>query len=784
MTYQRWFSFIFISLFTALATSVHAAAPVTVAQAAPTCIASAFSQSGGSGWYTMSLKITNNCSTAIDFQNSTITFQNTKNLSTSLWGDFGSLSYPDNTLQISSQPITTGGYLATLTLHFPTASWAKSKLPAGQSFTLHYGAPTADYLSNTVQIYTGTPVQTGEIDLTSNTAQPSGVTATTATIDILSNGQIISKVQLPWKGQQQVINLAAGNYSVQPESVTDTQGNVYQGSAIPSAIVLTANQKVSSTVTYQSVATLGSINVKTLTVPAEISGYSTNPSVTFTRADTSSSFVKSIPWNATTNVTQLPNQITYKFSTPVISYKGYNCSPTFTPTTLASSASAPQTTQLSYACVPMAQDKITINVSGLPSTLSSTTVIFTPNDTSNPITQTVNLTNGSGSATLLLNDGVIYKISSDSISGYSATFNPQPLTATPNGTENITWQKQTGGRIISYMTGWKTPPAATDVAAAGYTNIIVAFGVFSTSQPGQIVSAFDTITKSYIDSLHALGIKVSLSLGGASSGIANTTVDFHQALSKASSSTAFAQAFVKSVESFVTQYGFDGIDIDIESGLNAAGTFTNPTGDIAVLANIINQLHANNPALLISLVPQTANVAATSGFSATWGNYASLIMQTASSLSWVGIQLYNTGCMMGIDGICYDPNKTSSTDFSVAMATDLLANWPAKTTSGAYTGFQPYIAYLNPSQVVVGYPVVNSSGVADASPVTPVTTIKYAIQCLRTAKIGTGSCSNYVPPKAYPGIGGVFNWEISYDQSNAYQFAKGLKACVLQGNCS
>jgi len=777
---NQWICVIFTGLSIVFPGLVSAA---TTPQPAPSCVTAVFSNSSSSGWSNISLVIKNSCTSTIDFQNSTITFTNSKNLNASVWGTFNSLSYPSNTLQVTSQPATSG-YTSTITLQFPTGSWVNSKLAPNQSFTLFYGAPTPDYVANSVKIYTGTVIQTGEIDLSSNTVQPSGVTTTSATVDIVSGGQTISKVQLPWNGQLQITNLAVANYTIQPESVTDSLGNVYQGTATPSSISLTANQKISTVVSYTPVTTLGSINVQALALPSALSGYTTNPSITLTRTDTNASFVKTIPWNTTTTVSQLPNQITYSFSTPVITYNSNNCTATFNPSTLTSNASSPSTTQLSYTCVPVQQDKITLNVSGLPSNANSVTITLTPNDGSSTVTQAISVSGGSGSDTVMLNDGVIYNVSASSVSGYSVTFNPQPLTAKSGVTENITWQKQTGGRIIAYMAGWKTPPSATDVAAAGYTHVLVAFGVFSTTQPGKIVPAFDTISTAYIAQLRAAGIKVSLSLGGASTGLSGTTIDFHSALSLASSPTVFQQTFVQSVESIVNQYGFDGIDIDIETGLNASGTFTNPTGDILVLANIINKLHADNPALLISLVPQTANISATTGFNATFGNYSSLIMQTASSLSWVGVQVYNSGCMMGINDVCYDPSQTNSTDFSVAMAVDLLTNWPAKLANGQFTGFQPYISYLNPSQVVLGYPASNSTGGADAAPITPTTTIKYAIQCLRTGIKSANSCTNYVPPATYPGMGGVFEWEISYDQNNNYNFAKSLSACVLQGNCN
>ncbi len=164
--------------------------------------------------------------------------------------------------------------------------------------------------------------------------------------------------------------------------------------------------------------------------------------------------------------------------------------------------------------------------------------------------------------------------------------------------------------MIGYLAGWKTPPPAAQIAGAGYTHVLVAFGVFSTSSPGQITSAFDTVTPAYVASLKAAGVRVLLSLGGASTSVADTTTDFHNVRVAAASDSAFIATFVSSVQTLMTQFGFEGIDIDIESGLIPVGPFNNPTGDIAVLAAILNQLHANNPAILLSLAPQTANIAA------------------------------------------------------------------------------------------------------------------------------------------------------------------------------
>ncbi|MCC2666320.1 MAG: hypothetical protein K0S63_236 [Gammaproteobacteria bacterium] len=378
-----------------------------------------------------------------------------------------------------------------------------------------------------------------------------------------------------------------------------------------------------------------------------------------------------------------------------------------------------------------------------------------------------------------------YTVAAPAVTVNGTTYEAPALTVTVDSdgiTINLAYavRMPSNGRVIGFLASWSQPyPTADQLSAAGYTHIMVAFGVFSTTNPGVISEgAFAGVTPEYINSLHAKGIKVLLSLGGASSGIPNTTVDFNAVRTHAGNDETFKTKFLDSIENLVQKYGFDGIDIDIEHGLNPEGSFTAPTGDIAVLASILNTLHAKHPNLLITLTPQVANVRASNSFSDQNSNYAALIMQTHAALSWVGIQLYNAGngcAAWGIDGNCYDSSGGNSSTFSVVMATALLQNWPQNNIRG----FLPYISHLKPEQVVLGYPAPDRNGNADGTPVTYTTAIKQAISCLSTGK----RCDGYTPPKVYGPIGGVFQWELSHDQNNDFRFAKDLSACVKQGQC-
>jgi hypothetical protein len=121
------------------------------------------------------------------------------------------------------------------------------------------------------------------------------------------------------------------------------------------------------------------------------------------------------------------------------------------------------------------------------------------------------------------------------------------------------------------------------------------------------------------------------------------------------------------------------------------------------------------------------------------------------------------------------------------MAVNLLEDWPAFSIAlEAETGFQPYISHLRPDQVVLGYPMPDSTGISDGAPVTSITAIKNTIMCLATATQGcalNAFAPIPIPPRAYGPIGGVLGWEISYDQNNLYRFATALSPCVKNGVC-
>jgi len=257
-------------------------------------------------------------------------------------------------------------------------------------------------------------------------------------------------------------------------------------------------------------------------------------------------------------------------------------------------------------------------------------------------------------------------------------------------------------------------------------------------------------------------------------------VNFHQISSGVPN---FVPKFTESIENLVKEYNFDGVDFDIETGFLNDGS----PSDVDVAAKVINTLHENNPSLLLTLVPQAANIAPeqTRGkFIGIYASYSNLALQTYNAIAWTGVQVYNTGGMNGINDQLYSNMDPANLDFSVAMAVDMLEDWPTKTASGQPTGFAPYKAVLRPDQVLLGYPAPDAQGGSDGGPAKPNSSIKKIIQCLRDGHDNHSLCGSYYPPiRNYPGFGGVFTWEVTYDQNNNWKFAKELSPCIKHNDC-
>lgn len=200
-----------------------------------------------------------------------------------------------------------------------------------------------------------------------------------------------------------------------------------------------------------------------------------------------------------------------------------------------------------------------------------------------------------------------------------------------------------------------TVVANTQYTVAGYVKgSIVAFAE-STPTPGAVRFALDPGLSSalggYTDAQfradiaakRAQGKKVIISVGGERGTIS------------VGDGTAAAN-FAGSVHGLMTTYGFDGVDIDLENGLN-------PSAMTTALRNLRGRVGAN---LVITLAPQTIDM------QSTGGSYFRLALNIADILSVVHTQYYNSGTMLGCDN--NQPYAQGTVNFIVALACIQLEN--------------------------------------------------------------------------------------------------------------
>ncbi|GAA0933076.1 MULTISPECIES: chitinase [Streptomyces violaceusniger group] len=260
-----------------------------------------------------------------------------------------------------------------------------------------------------------------------------------------------------------------------------------------------------------------------------------------------------------------------------------------------------------------------------------------------------------------------------------------------------------------------------------YDIIAVAFAD-ATGTPGAVDFTLDPAVgygseqqfKDDIKAKQAAGKSVVISIGGQ-----NGTVSIND--------SASANNFANSVYALMREYGFNGVDIDLENGLNAT-----------YMTQALRSLSAKaGSGLVITMAPQTIDMQSTSNA------YFQTALNIKDILTVVNMQYYNSGSMLGCDGKVY---SQGSVDFLTALACIQLEGG------------------LSPSQVGLGLPA--STRGAGSGYVSP-TVVNNALDCLAR---GT-NCGSFRPSRTYPGLRGAMTWSTNWDATagNAWSNAVGPK---------
>ncbi|MFE9844971.1 chitinase [Streptomyces goshikiensis] len=194
--------------------------------------------------------------------------------------------------------------------------------------------------------------------------------------------------------------------------------------------------------------------------------------------------------------------------------------------------------------------------------------------------------------------------------------------------------------------GW-TPITDGRIRDHGYNVINAAFPVILSDGTALWQDGMDATVKvatpAEMCQAKAAGATILMSIGGAAAGI-----DLNSA--------AVADRFVATLVPILRKYNFDGIDIDIETGLVGSATITRPSPSQTNLIRIIDGILAQMPAGFgLTMAPETAYVTGGSvTYGSIWGAYLPVIKKYADNgrLWRLNMQYYN-GSMYGCSGDSY-----------------------------------------------------------------------------------------------------------------------------------
>ncbi|WP_308295079.1 glycoside hydrolase family 18 protein [Streptomyces sp. NK08204] len=281
------------------------------------------------------------------------------------------------------------------------------------------------------------------------------------------------------------------------------------------------------------------------------------------------------------------------------------------------------------------------------------------------------------------------------------------------------WQNFNNGATVQKISD---VPSAYDIIAVAFAD--------ATSTPGAVGFTLDSAGlggytadqfKADIKAKQAAGKKVIISIGGQ-----NGTVSVNDSASAAN--------FANSVYALMQTYGFDGVDIDLENGLNAT-----------YMTQALRALSAKaGSSLIITMAPQTLDMQSTSSA------YFQTALNVKDILTVVNTQYYNSGSMLGCDGKVYGQG---SVDFLTALACIQLEGG------------------LSPSQVGLGLPASTSG--AGSGYVSP-TVVDNALDCLTA---GT-NCGSFKPSRTYPDLRGAMAWSTNWDASSGNAWSNAVGAHV------
>lgn len=330
--------------------------------------------------------------------------------------------------------------------------------------------------------------------------------------------------------------------------------------------------------------------------------------------------------------------------------------------------------------------------------------------------------------------------------------------------------------LVGYWHNWNTasaPYIPLDEVDSRYNVIMVAFATpvagstFNMTFTPSGTTQADFIAK--IQTLKSQGRRVGISIGGG-----GTTVKINNQTEE--------NTFVSSMLSIINTYGFDAMDLDLESGSLSisGGTIASPV-DVPIIRMIsatktimssYRASHANQK-LFLTMAPETAHsIGGQSAWNGVWGAYLPIIHALRDSTDIMMVQLYNSGSMYGADGGIYNQGTA---DFIVALGEAMIVGFNVDRWSNQAG---PFVG-LPASKIAIALPAcTNAAGGGYTTP----SVVQSAINYLRGTGPKPGSYTR-ISPTGYPNLRGMMTWSVNWDAVSTcgpvYEFADNFEAIFL-----
>jgi chitinase len=310
-----------------------------------------------------------------------------------------------------------------------------------------------------------------------------------------------------------------------------------------------------------------------------------------------------------------------------------------------------------------------------------------------------------------------------------------------------------GRRVIAYWHNWqsRTVPYLPLAEVPGEVNtLIVAFALPTSGNSGNMSFVPEGLTpdefKLAMGQLQLRGVDVLISVGGG-----NHPIELK--------SEAMKRRFVASLGDIVDEYGFDGIDINLEGAskvLDAGDTdFRHPaTPKVLYMIEAVRELKARyRNGFLITVAPETQYaVSGYNRYGEGFGGYLPFLHALRDEIDVVHMQFYNSGSQFVYPGDVIVEQGTP--DFVVGLAEMLIMGFPVGRDEKAY------FPGLGAEKIAVGLPANKNSASGGAL---NEEQFRQAMGYLMTGKADYPTQLRLREPGGYPGLKGVMTWSINWD---------------------